>query len=58
MARKLKARLADSIAAANVTELQAGRPHPLKGDRAIRSDEAESRRTICSGSGASTAFSI
>jgi proteic killer suppression protein len=34
MARKLKARLADLIAAANVTELQAGRPHPLKGDRA------------------------
>mgnify|MGYP001810691420 CR=1 FL=1 len=33
MARKLKARLADLIAAANVSELQAGRPHPLKGDR-------------------------
>ncbi len=34
MARKLKARLADLMAAANVSELQAGRPHPLKGDRA------------------------
>ncbi|HIK12331.1 MAG TPA: killer suppression protein HigA [Oscillatoriaceae cyanobacterium M33_DOE_052] len=32
-ARKLKARLADLMAAANVSELQAGRPHPLKGDR-------------------------
>ena len=33
MARKLKARLADLMVVANVTELQAGRPHPLKGDR-------------------------
>lgn len=34
MARKLKARWEDLIAASNVTELQAGRPHPLEGDRA------------------------
>jgi proteic killer suppression protein len=32
-ARKLRARLADLIAAMNVQELVAGRPHPLKGDR-------------------------
>ncbi len=33
-ARKLKTRLADLGAATSVTELVAGRPHPLKGDRA------------------------
>jgi proteic killer suppression protein len=32
-ARKLRSRLADLAAAANVRELVAGRPHPLKGDR-------------------------
>ena len=32
--RKLRTRLADLRAAANVVELTAGRPHPLKGDRA------------------------
>lgn len=32
--RKLRTRLADLRAAANVAELSAGRPHPLKGDRA------------------------
>lgn len=32
-ARKLRARLSDLEAAACVTELQAGRPHPLTGDR-------------------------
>lgn len=34
MARKLKARLTNLMVASNVTELQAGRPHPLEGDRA------------------------
>jgi toxin HigB-1 len=33
-ARKLKNRLADLAAAGSVMELIAGRPHPLKGDRA------------------------
>jgi len=33
-ARKLRTRLADLEGAANVTELVAGKPHPLKGDRA------------------------
>lgn len=33
-AKKLQGRLADLVAAANVTELVAGHPHPLKGDRA------------------------
>ena len=33
-ARQLRARLADLSAAANVCELVAGQPHPLKGDRA------------------------
>lgn len=33
-AKKLKARLADLQAVANVMKLVAGRPHPLKGDRA------------------------
>ena len=32
-ARKLRARLADLEAAAAVTDLVAGNPHPLKGDR-------------------------
>lgn len=32
--RKLKTRLSDLRAAGNVAELTAGRPHPLKGDRA------------------------
>lgn len=32
-AKKLQTRLADFEAAAFVTELVAGRPHPLKGDR-------------------------
>lgn len=32
--RKLRGRLEDLANAANVTELAAGRPHPLKGDRA------------------------
>lgn len=32
-ARKLRSRLADIVAAASVSELVAGRPHPLKGDR-------------------------
>lgn len=32
--RKLRTRLADLRAAANVAELSSGRPHPLKGDRA------------------------
>jgi len=31
--RKLRTRLADLSAAVNVRELEAGRPHPLKGDR-------------------------
>jgi len=31
--RKLKARLTDILAAANVSELVAGRPHPLERDR-------------------------
>lgn len=33
-AKKLRTRLADLAAASCVTELVAGRPHPLKGDRA------------------------
>ena len=33
-ARKLRTRLADLASAANVSELAAGHPHPLKGDRA------------------------
>jgi toxin HigB-1 len=33
-ARKLRSRLADLLAAETVQELIAGRPHPLKGDRA------------------------
>ncbi|GAB6039962.1 type II toxin-antitoxin system RelE/ParE family toxin [Endothiovibrio diazotrophicus] len=33
-ARKLRTRLAELDAAGRVTELVAGRPHPLKGDRA------------------------
>jgi proteic killer suppression protein len=33
-ARKLRTRLADLRAAGTVAELVAGRPHPLKGDRA------------------------
>lgn len=32
-ARKLRARLADMVACANVSELHAGRPHPLTGGR-------------------------
>lgn len=32
-ARKLRSRLADLRAASRVTELVAGRPHPLKGER-------------------------
>ncbi|MXX07433.1 MAG: killer suppression protein HigA [Gammaproteobacteria bacterium] len=32
-AKKLQSRLADIVAAHNVTELVAGKPHPLKGDR-------------------------
>lgn len=32
--RKLRTRLADLRAVANVADLSAGRPHPLKGDRA------------------------
>ena len=32
-ARKLQSRLADIVAAQNVTELVAGNPHPLTGDR-------------------------
>ncbi|NJR31836.1 MAG: killer suppression protein HigA [Chamaesiphon sp. CSU_1_12] len=32
-ARKLKARLANLMAAEVVTDIVAGRPHPLKGDR-------------------------
>ena len=32
--RKLRTRLADLRAAASVGDLSAGRPHPLKGDRA------------------------
>lgn len=32
-AKKLRTRHADPAAAANVTELVAGRPHPLTGDR-------------------------
>ncbi|MEM8640055.1 MAG: killer suppression protein HigA [Cyanobacteria bacterium P01_G01_bin.54] len=32
-ARKLKARLADLMAAQTVQDLVVGRPHPLKGDR-------------------------
>lgn len=34
MAKKLRVRLADLMAATSVTELCAGRPHPLTGDRA------------------------
>ena len=33
-ARKLRSRLADLDAASRVTELVAGKPHPLKGERA------------------------
>ena len=33
-ARKLRARLADLMAAVRVTDLVAGHPHPLTGDRA------------------------
>ena len=33
-ARKLRTRLADLAAAARVSDLVSGRPHPLKGDRA------------------------
>lgn len=33
-AKKLKTRLADLYGVSSVTELFAGRPHPLKGDRA------------------------
>jgi len=33
-ARKLRARLADLLAAPRVTDLIAGHPHPLTGDRA------------------------
>ena len=33
-AKKLRARLADLRAAASVTDVVAGRPHPLSGDRA------------------------
>lgn len=33
-ARKLRARLSDMEAASRVTDLVAGNPHPLKGDRA------------------------
>ncbi len=33
-AKKLRARLADLQAASRVTDLVAGKPHPLKGDRA------------------------
>jgi toxin HigB-1 len=33
-AGKLRSRLADLVAARAVTDLVAGRPHPLKGDRA------------------------
>jgi toxin HigB-1 len=33
-ARKLQSRIADLIAVKSVSELTAGRPHPLKGDRA------------------------
>ena len=33
-ARKLRTRLTDLAAAASVSELVAGHPHPLKGDRA------------------------
>jgi toxin HigB-1 len=33
-ARKLRSRLADLLAAETVQDLIAGRPHPLKGDRA------------------------
>lgn len=32
-ARKLRSRLADLMAASNTSELVAGNPHPLKGDR-------------------------
>jgi proteic killer suppression protein len=32
-ARQLRARLADMVSVARVTELVAGHPHPLKGDR-------------------------
>lgn len=32
-ARRLRARLADLAAAARVSDLVAGRPHPLRGDR-------------------------
>lgn len=32
-ARKLQTRLADMTAASRVSDLTAGRPHPLKGDR-------------------------
>jgi proteic killer suppression protein len=33
-AKKLRTRLADLMAASRVTDLVAGHPHPLKGDRA------------------------
>lgn len=33
-ARKLRSRLADLVSAGSVRDLVAGRPHPLKGDRA------------------------
>ena len=33
-AKRLRARLADLVAAKRLAEVRAGRPHPLKGDRA------------------------
>jgi proteic killer suppression protein len=47
-AKKLRTRLADLQAAANVTELLSGRPHPLKGDRKgqFAVDLARGRRLV------------
>jgi toxin HigB-1 len=48
MAKKLRARLAELMAASSVAELCAGRPHPLKGDRAgqFALDLAHPRRLV------------
>lgn len=47
-ARKLSARLAELEAASRVTDLAAGHPHPLKGDRAgqFALDLAHGRRLV------------
>jgi len=53
--RKLRARLSDMAAAACVSDLQAGRPHPLTGDREgqFALDLARGHRLVFSPAGAS-----